>query len=71
MANGIRGEEVLRGMGIIPSDSSNESGDVKSAEVKGMWERENTWLGRDLKTLERERGKIPASVDAFEGAAKD
>jgi hypothetical protein len=64
------GEEVLRGMGIIPSDSSNESGDVKSVEVKGKWEREKTRLGRNLKTLERERGKIPG-VDAFGGTAED
>lgn len=71
LVNGVRGEEVLRGMGVITSDASNVSGDVRSQEVKGIWEREKTRLGRDLKTLEKETGKTLTGVDVFDGAAKD
>jgi cell division control protein 6 len=70
LAKGVRGEEVLRGMGVS-SDASNTNGDVRAEEVRSIWEREKARLGRDVKTLEREIGKSSAGADAFDGAAED
>jgi cell division control protein 6 len=70
LAKGVRAEEVLRGMGVS-SDASTVNGDVRAEEVKGIWEREKARLGRDLKALEKERGKSLSDVDAFDGAAED
>jgi cell division control protein 6 len=71
LAKGVRGEEVLRGMGVTPSEGSNLNGDIRAEEVRGIWEREKLRLGRDLKALEREGNKSLAGVDAFDGAAED
>jgi cell division control protein 6 len=68
LAKGVRGEEVLRGMGVTASDVN---GDVRAEEVRGIWEREKARLGRDLKALERERGKSLTGVDAFHDASED
>ncbi|KAF9462278.1 P-loop containing nucleoside triphosphate hydrolase protein [Collybia nuda] len=73
LAGGVRADEVLRGLGIsaVATASSAVEGDARQEEVKAIWEREKARLGRDLKAIEREKGKALTRVDGFEGASED
>ncbi|KAF8232203.1 P-loop containing nucleoside triphosphate hydrolase protein [Tricholoma matsutake] len=71
LANGVRVEEVLRAMGVSVSGASHAAGDIKGEEVRGIWERETSRLGRDLKALGKVQGKSLANVDGFHGATED
>ncbi|KAG6828803.1 hypothetical protein H0H92_006684 [Tricholoma furcatifolium] len=66
LANGVRTDEVLRGLGIL-----GENLDVMEEEVKAIWERENARLGRELKTIEREKERAAVVANGFEGARED
>jgi cell division control protein 6 len=49
IAEGVRVDEVLRGLGI---GISVDGGDVRQEEVSAIWEKERVRLGRDVKALE-------------------
>ncbi|KAG5730870.1 Cell division control protein 6 like protein [Termitomyces sp. T112] len=66
LANGIRSDEVLRGLGIMAAEL-----DVMEEEVKAIWERENSRLTRDLKAIEREKERTAIIANGFEGSQED
>ncbi|KAG6844624.1 hypothetical protein H0H87_005481 [Tephrocybe sp. NHM501043] len=66
LANGVRSDEVLRGLGITAATL-----DIMEEEVKAVWEREDARLARDLKAIEREKERAAAIVNGFEGALED
>ncbi|KAG6887427.1 hypothetical protein C0992_012301 [Termitomyces sp. T32_za158] len=66
LANGVRSDEVLRGLGIMAAEL-----DVMEEEVKAIWERENARLLRDLKAIEREKERAAFIANGFEGAQED
>ncbi|KAG5638632.1 hypothetical protein H0H81_011351 [Sphagnurus paluster] len=66
LANGVRSDEVLRGLGITAAQL-----DVREEEVKAIWERENARLARDLKAIEREKERAAAIMNGFEDASED
>jgi cell division control protein 6 len=73
LAKGVRADEVLRGLGISASSNAPVAadGDIREEEVRGIWEREKARLCRDLKVMEREKGKALAPANGFEGASED
>lgn len=68
LAKGVRANEVLRGLGISVSATAAAEGDVRQEEVR---EREKARLGRDLKIIEREKGKALVAANGVEGASED
>lgn len=76
IAEGVRSEELLRGLGIniaegAASASSAVVGDVREEEVRAIWLREKSRLGRDIKAAQERTGKGMGEgrnlfVDAFE-----
>lgn len=75
LAKGVRADEVLRGLGILVSTTApavaTAEGNIRQEEVRGIWEREKARLGRDLKVIEREKGKALVAANGFEGASED
>ena len=64
IAEGVRAEEVLRGLGV-----GGDGGDVRAEEICALWERERVRLGRDVRALEVAVGKGAGKgvfVDAME-----
>lgn len=75
LTKGVRADEVLRGLGIsvsgaAPTAAAAES-NIRQEEVRGIWEKEKARLGRDLKTIEREKGKALVVANGFDGASED
>ncbi|KAG6837004.1 hypothetical protein H0H93_016464 [Arthromyces matolae] len=66
LMNGVRSDEVLRGMGIMAAEL-----DIMEEEIKAVWERENARLARDLKAIEREKEKAVIVANGFEGAQEN
>ncbi|KAG6902101.1 hypothetical protein C0995_004281 [Termitomyces sp. Mi166 len=66
LANGVRSDEALRGLGIMAAEL-----DVMEEEVKAIWDRENARLSRDLKAIEREKERAAIIANGFEGAQED
>ncbi|KAG6918057.1 hypothetical protein DXG01_016713 [Tephrocybe rancida] len=66
LANGVRSDEVLRGLGITAATL-----DVMEEEVRAVWERESARLARDLKAIQREKDRAVAVANGFEGALED
>lgn len=71
VAEGVRAEELLRGLGVDVVAAEGEK-NVREEEVCAIWERERVRLVKDLKALERARGKVAGGgkgdmfVDAME-----
>ncbi|KAG6865205.1 hypothetical protein C0991_004514 [Blastosporella zonata] len=66
LANGVRSDEVMRGLGITAATL-----DIMEEEVKAIWERENARIARDLKAIQREKDRAAAIANGFEGALED
>ncbi|KAF8069994.1 P-loop containing nucleoside triphosphate hydrolase protein [Lyophyllum atratum] len=66
LVKGVRGDEVLRGLGITAAEL-----DIMEEEVKAIWEREMARLARDLKAIERGKERAAAVANGFEGALED
>ncbi|KAF8893389.1 P-loop containing nucleoside triphosphate hydrolase protein [Infundibulicybe gibba] len=66
LAQGVWGEEVLRGL-EISDDTSNVSDDVKNEEIRNIWTKELSRLARDIKF-----STAPAQTlsEVFEGAVE-
>lgn len=74
LAKGVRADEVLRGLGITVSETvptAAAEGNIRQEEVRGIWEKEKARLARDLKAIEREKGKALVAANGFDGASED
>lgn len=69
IAEGVRVDEVLRGLGV---DVEEGSKDVREEEVCAIWMREKARLDRDIKTLEAKfKGKVRVDAETFVDAMED
>lgn len=72
IAEGVRSEEILRGLGIGEGVEVVPNGDVREEEVRAIWQREKGKLGKDVKAAgvaaEERMGK---GGDAFVDAVED
>jgi cell division control protein 6 len=53
IAEGVRVDEVLRGLGV---DENGEGKGVREEEISAIWERERSRLGREVRAIEKARG---------------
>lgn len=65
LAEGVWGDEVLRGLGVSGTSVEGAKTDVIEEEVKAIWERERQRLSRDVKAL---ASMNKTSSDTFAGA---
>lgn len=71
IAAGVRADEVLRGLGIDEVQAA-EAKDIREEEVRAIWERERSRLGRDVKAMETAKGKGKMTKgETFEDAMED
>lgn len=64
LAEGVRANEILRGLGI--TESAESDGDVRAEEIRAIWEKENACLARESKAITKS-----AILDKFNEAAED
>ena len=68
LADGVMRDEVLRGLGIGEQDKPDVAPDVREAEIRAIWAREQARITKDLKVKERAGQSV---VAGFEGAIED
>lgn len=67
MAQGVWVDEILRGLGA--SMATSPSAGIQEEEIRSLWERENTRIGKDVKAAQVKAAKTNSVVfqDAMEG----
>lgn len=68
IAEGVRSDEILRGLGI---GEVVASGDVREEEVRAIWQREMGKLGRDVKAAGAAEERMGKGKNAFVDAVED
>ena len=71
VAQGVRTDEVLRGLGISASGEAPPPVDVQQEVLRALWETEKAKLTRELKVIEKQKQRVTAIVDGFDGASED
>lgn len=73
LADGVWGDEVLRGLGIsTAAGSAMEATDPREEEVRAIWHRENARLGRDTKSFAAAAlASSKRPIDPFQNAFED
>lgn len=69
IAEGVRVDEVLRGLGV--GDRDREVKDVREEEMCVIWEKERARIGRDGKVLDGKVGTKGKGGDVFVDAMED
>ncbi|KAL4261539.1 Origin Recognition Complex 1/Cell Division Control Protein 6 [Pleurotus pulmonarius] len=72
LVEGVRLDEVLRGLGVnnANNETTNDDVDPREEEVRIIWTRETTKIAKDVKAVERLRLSM-AGIDPFGDAMED
>lgn len=70
LAEGVWGDEVLRGLGVAVSGES-ETTDVREEEVRAIWEREKGRLAREVRALAKASTSKSRELPGFDEAMED
>ncbi|KAG9220513.1 hypothetical protein CCMSSC00406_0003969 [Pleurotus cornucopiae] len=72
LVEGVRLDEVLRGLGVnnTNNETTNDDVDPREEEVRIIWTRETTRIAKDVKAVERLRLSM-AGIDPFGDAMED
>ena len=69
IAEGVRCDELLRGLGI--EEGAGPAADIREEEVRTIWQREKTRLGRDIKAAGAAGKGVGKGDNAFLDAVED
>ena len=71
IAQGVRTDEVIRGLGISASGEVPRPADVQQEVLRALWETEKAKLAKELKVIQKQKQRVMAIVDGFDGASED
>jgi cell division control protein 6 len=67
IAEGVRVDEVLRGLGV----GSEEQKDIRAEEICAIWEKEKARLGKDVRAFEAKQSRVKGGEVVFGDAMED